>query len=290
MSEQPTDPSADWRRQRRRDRGYRRTPGTETQDGQTTSTESEDQIVRSRTLFSFLEPSLNAIGGFGTPIVIAGVVGLFLGITLVLFVSSLRLYGVITIVVGGLLIGLVGLIFLSSVFAAFISRTGRYGVNSLVMLAAFLGIIIIINFISFGSPARFDTTATNQFSIASSTRNLLKDLDQPVRATAFFIDNIPAGLDENIKLDILVRRIKVEEKLREFQARSRNFTYEVKDMDLEPEIARSYGVTQPETIVVEGLESRITDLVQPTDREYSELEQDLYTSVLVTTGQGQKIV
>ena len=65
MSDQPTDPSVDWRRQRRRGRGSRQTPGPETQEGQTT--ETEEQLVRSRTLFSFLEPTLNAIGGFGAP-------------------------------------------------------------------------------------------------------------------------------------------------------------------------------------------------------------------------------
>ena len=99
----------------------------------------------SRTLFSFLEPSLNTIGSFGAPLVIGGIVSLIVGVILWAFVSSLRApYAYILVGLGVALILLVGLIFLSAVFGAFISRTGRYGVNSLIMLSAFLGIVVVI--------------------------------------------------------------------------------------------------------------------------------------------------
>jgi hypothetical protein len=248
----------------------------------------EEEIVASRTLFSFLEPAVDTIGSFGTPMVLAGIVGLVVGITLAAFVGSLRLYGFIVIGFSVVLLGLVTLIFLSSVFAAFISRTGRYGVNSLVMLAAFLGIIVVINFIAFGNITRVDTTATNQFSLAQRSTDLLDNLNQPVKATAFFVVDLPSGVQAEVERDLLVRQVKVEEKLREFENRTSKFTYEIKDPDLEPELARSLGITQNESIVIEGLESGITDTVLPTDQFYTELEQDLYTSILVATGQGQK--
>jgi ABC-type uncharacterized transport system involved in gliding motility auxiliary subunit len=246
--------------------------------------DSEEEVVASRTLYSFFEPVLDTIGTFGTPIVIAGIVGLIVGIVLVAFVGSLRLYGFITLGFGAALLGLITLIYLSTVFTAFISRTGRYGVNSLIMLAAFCGIIIIINFISFGNHSRMDVTATQQFSLANSTRNLLRDLDQPVRAIAFYQSDPLQNEDQ------IVRRAKVEDTLSEFQNRSSKFSYEFRDPDLEPEIARQYGVTQYESVVVEGRESGLVDIVQPTDELYSELEQDLYTGILVATGQEQKKV
>ena len=289
MSDQPSDSSPDWRRRRQRERPSRRT-ATDTPEAENAGTEPEEEVIASRTLFSYLEPAVDTIGSFGTPMVIAGIVGLVVGVTLAAFVSSLRLYGFIIIGFGVVLLGTVSLIFLSSLFAAFISRTGRYGVNSLVMLSAFLGIVIVINFISFGNITRIDTTATNQFSLANRTRDLLSELNQPVQATAFFVINLPAGVDTDTQRDLLVRQVKVEEKLREFQNRSNKFSFEIKDLDLEPELARSYGVTQNESIVIEGMESRITDIVLPTDPLYSELEQDLYTSILVATGQGQKAV
>ena len=142
MSEQPTDAGGDWRRRGRRNRASR-PEEVEARDLEGVEDgEPEEEELRSRTLFSFLEPSLNTIGSFGAPLVIAAIVAIAAGLVLVAFVSSMRLYGYISLGFGVALLVLVGLISLSSVVAAFISRTGRYGVNSLIMLAAFLGIVI----------------------------------------------------------------------------------------------------------------------------------------------------
>jgi ABC-type uncharacterized transport system involved in gliding motility auxiliary subunit len=245
----------------------------------------EEDVGASRTLYSFLEPALDAIGSYAAPIVIAGIIGLIVGIVLVAFVGSLRPYGYITMGFGAVLLVVIGLIYLSTVLGAFLSRTGRYGVNSLIMLGAFLGIIILVNLVSFSNRSRIDVTATQQFSLATDTRNLLRDLDEPIKATAFYQDDPLQQQEEQI-----LRRVKVEDTLSEFKNRSRNFSYEFRDPDLFPEIARNYGVTQYESIVVEGQQSGVTDIIRPTDAVYSQLEQDLYTSILVATGQERKRV
>ncbi|MFQ6025888.1 MAG: Gldg family protein [Dehalococcoidia bacterium] len=281
MSTESNDTSSDWRRQRRRSRGSA-TATPEAPPEETEELEPLEEEETTRTLFSYLEPFIDVIGSFGGPLVIAGVVGLITGIVLVAFVGSLRLYGFITLAFGLVLLVTVGLIFLSSVFAAFISRTGRYGVNSLVMLAAFLGILLVANFISFSNHSRIDVTATNQFSLATSTKDLLGDLDQPIHATAFYPQEF--GQNQNM----LARQIKVSETLQEFAARSNNFTYDFVDPELEPEVARDKGLTQYESIVVEGLDTGILDEVLRTDDGYTQLEQDLYTSLLVATGIDQK--
>ena len=88
----------------------------------------------------------------------------------------------------------------------------------------------------------------------------------------------------------------MQETFREFEAtRSSKFQYRFVDFTLEPEIVRDYfgDVATPfiqETIVVENLESGVIDVIQPSDLEYSELEQDLYSSILVVTGLEQKTV
>ena len=186
MSEQPTDVGGDWRRRRRRGRSAG-PPEPEAVGAEAEEAEENEEIEeRSRTLFSFLEPSLNTIGTFGTPLVIAGIVAIVAGATLVAFVTSMRIYGYVSLGFGVALLILVGLISLSSVVAAFISRTGRYGVNSLIMLAAFFGIIIVANAVSFGNNARLDVTATNQYSLADRTEQLLDDLDQDIEVIAFY--------------------------------------------------------------------------------------------------------
>jgi hypothetical protein len=298
MSQPPDDQPRDWRRRRGSspsagDSGAQENApadnGEEFPAETTDETPNESgEIITSRTLFSFLEPSLNTIGSFGTPVVIAGVLALFIGIGLIAFVTSMRLYGIILIGLGVALIGTIGLIFLSAVFAAFISRTGRYGVNTLVMLVAFSGIVVVINFISFGNHSRIDTTATNQFSLHSSTKHLLDELEEPVRAIAFYREDI-SGQDPG-EFQQLVRRAKVENKLQEFRNQSGKFSYEFKDPEVDPDLARNYGVTQYESIVVVGSESGLTDTIQRTDQTYSQLEQDLYTAILVATGQEQRTV
>ena len=296
MSEEPTNVSGDWRRRRR---GGRSTRPPQSEPPETTAVEAEETEeveVRSRTLFSFFEPSLNAIGTFGTPLVIAGIVAIVAGATLVAFVSSMRLYGFISLGFGISLLVLVGLISLSTVVAAFISRTGRYGVNSLIMLAAFLGIIIVANAVSFGTNARVDVTATNQYSLADRTEQLLDDLDQDVEVIAFYKAEVSLGPQgsASVAYQLLNREDKVRETLREFEAtRPTRFHSSFIDPDVNPQRVNQYFGATPiafvnESIVVKLREGDVLDVIQPKDAEYSHLEQDLVTSILLVTGQEKK--
>ncbi|GIT69984.1 MAG: hypothetical protein Ct9H300mP27_10880 [Chloroflexota bacterium] len=212
----------------------------------------------SRTYLVFPEPFLNTIGSFNKPVVLAGVIAIFIGLALTTFVTSMRLYGAVLIAFGVVLIGLIALIFLSSVLAAFVSRTGKYGVNTLIMLSAFIGILVVLNFISFANNTRIDTTATNQFSLDNSTKNLLGDLNQPVHAIAFYREDV-TGQDTG-ELQQILRRSKVDDTLQELQNESGKFSYEFRDPEIEPDLARSYGITQYESIVIigESLESPIS--------------------------------
>ena len=296
MSEQPSEARGDWRRQRGRltRSSESEAPEIEEESGE----ESGGDEVRSRTLFSFLEPSLNAIGSFGTPLVIAGIVAIVAGATLVAFVSSMRLYGYISLGFGVALLVLVGLISLSSLVAAFISRTGRYGVNSLIMLAAFLGIIIVANAVSFGNNARLDVTATNQYSLAERTEQLLDDLDQDIEVIAFYKAEVSLGPQgsANVAFQLLNRENKVRETFREFEAaRPTRFHSSFIDPDVNPQRVNQYFGTTPiafvnESIVVKLRDGDFVDVIQPRDAEYSHLEQDLVTSILLVTGQEKKTI
>ena len=260
--------------------------------------ESDEGEARSRTLFSFLEPSVNAIGSFGTPLVVAGVVAMGSGAVLVAFVSSMRLYGYISLGFGVALLVLVGLISLSTVVAAFISRTGRYGVNSLIMLAAFLGIVIVANAVSFGNNARVDVTATNQYSLAERTEQLLDNLDQDIEIIAFYKGEISLGPQgsADAAYQLLNRESKVEETFREFRAaRPTRIEASFVDPDVNPQRVNQYFGTTPiafvnESIVIKLKDGDVQNVIQPRDASYSHLEQDLVTSILLVTGQERKAV
>ena len=296
MSEQPNEVGGDWRQQGRRGRSSRpQEPDTPENEG---IESEEEEELRSRTLFSFLEPSLNAIGTFGTPIVIAGIVAIVAGAILVAFVSSMRLYGYVSLGLGVALLVLVGLISLSSVVAAFISRTGRYGVNSLIMLAAFLGIVLVANIVSFSTNARLDVTATNQYSLAERTEQLLNDLDDEIEVIAFYKGEVSVGPQGSASaaFQVLNREAKVEETFREFEAaRPTKFVSSFIDPDVNPQRVNQYFGNTPvafvnESIVVKLKDGDFVDVIQPRDANYSHLEQDLVTSILVVTGQEQKAI
>ena len=224
MTSQSTSQPGDWRRRQRSQQQDPSPRGDDSQDQGETGPDQEADAELSRTLFSFLEPTLDRISAYGAPMVMAGVIALVAGIALVAFVPSMSFYGYINIGIGLFLIGLIAMISLSSVLAAFYSRTGRYGVNSTIMLLAFTGIIVVISIISFENNRRFDMTATNQFSLAQRTKDSLKQLENPVNVTAFFKEN------RRNDFDALVRRVRVDEALREFKAaRSSKFFYSFKD-------------------------------------------------------------
>ncbi len=298
MAERPTaDPGEqgprDWRRRRRRraaaPEGTADEPETEqpeTSDGEYEAAEGE----LSRPLVSFLDPAINAIGFLGAPLLIAGIIGLVTGIIVTAFVSSMRLYGIIDIIIGVVLVGLVGAVFISSVIAAFLSRTGRYGLNTLILLAAFTAIVVVLNLVSFENSSRMDVTATNQFSLSDRTRDLLGDLQSEIRVTAFY-----KSLEDTPGPDVAARRNRVVDTLEEFDSRSGRFSYRIVDPDLEPGIVAAYFGARPvgfvgETVVVENLDTGEFDSLQPTDANFSQLEQDLVTGLYVVTGQEQKTI
>ena len=281
----------DWRRRRRR-RPVEAQPdaGQPSQAPDEDGEPGEQDETVSRPLISLLEPALDAVSIFGAPLLIAGIVGLVTGIVVVAFVSSMRLYGYIDIAIGGSLIALVGAAFISSVIAAFLSRTGRYGVNTLIMLAAFTGIVIVINVVSFENTSRVDVTATNQFSLSERTKDLLDGLEDDIRATAFY-----KALEDTPNAEVAARRNRVVDTLDEFEARASRFSYEVVDPDLEPGRVAAYFGARPadfvsETVVIENLTTGAFDSLQPTDIAFGQLEQDLVTSLYVATGQEQKTV
>jgi ABC-type uncharacterized transport system involved in gliding motility auxiliary subunit len=278
----------DWRRRRRSERTASETPTSQSDESQPQADAGNE--VLSQPLIALFEPAMDWIGTYGGPLVFAGIIGLVTGIVVVTFVSSMRLYGYIDIVLGGVLLGLVGAVFFSNVLAAFLSRTGRYGINTLILAGAFTGIVVVLNVVFFENKIRMDVTATNQFSLANRTKDVLSNLTEDVRATAFYKNE-----DDTDSPGVAERRSKVVNTLEEFDSRSSKFTYRIVDPDLKPEVVSKYFGARPtgfvtEIVVVEGMDSGQFDVLQPTDAEYAKLEQDLVTSTLVATGSEKKQV
>jgi hypothetical protein len=63
-------------------------------------------------------------------------------------------------------------------------RQARYGSNSLIMTIAFIGIIVVINYIGYKYAPRWDLTQDKTNSLAAESIKTLASLKQPVLAEA----------------------------------------------------------------------------------------------------------
>ena len=175
-----------------------------------------------------------------------------------------------------------------------VGRQGRYGINTLVMSAAMVGILLFFNWIGFrNSYPRYDVTASREFGISPQTDKVLQSLaekdpqtgkDKHIVATGFFVTN-------NIT-QILLKNL-AQNLLSEFARRSRNFEYEFTDPESEPAKANQLGATQYPVIIFRNTETNVTSPVAtllngavPTPR----LEQDFVTAILTATGTQLKVV
>jgi gliding motility-associatede transport system auxiliary component len=122
----------------------------------------------------------------------------------------------------------------------FARRTARYGVNTAVMIVILVGIIGLVEAVSYRHNARLDLTENKRHSLSPQTIRLLKSLKTDVAAVAFFRSDQPGK--------------RVAEDLFKQYARygGGRFTWKVVDPDREPGLARRYGIESYGTVVLES--------------------------------------
>ena len=84
------------------------------------------------------------------------------------------------------------------------------------------GSLILLNFISIGLFGRIDLTHDRAFTLSEATKETLKDLDNPVKVTAYFTENLPPPFSENART--------LKDLLEEYRAASKgNLSFEFVD-------------------------------------------------------------
>jgi ABC-type uncharacterized transport system involved in gliding motility auxiliary subunit len=74
---------------------------------------------------------------------------------------------------------------------ALTGRQARYGSNAVVMGLAFLGIIVVINFLIFKNPKRWDLTESGIYTLAPETIDTIDSLTDEVTILGFFTPSYP---------------------------------------------------------------------------------------------------
>lgn len=154
----------------------------------------------------------------------------------------------------GMLLGV--LVLLVSVYANFdrirsffSRRTARYSVNVALMILLVVGIIALVEAVSFRHNWRLDLTENRRHSLSPQTIQLLRTLKGNVSATAFFRTDQP-------------NKRTAEDLLKQYAYYSGGkFSWQVVDPDRNPGLAKRYGVETYGTVVLEtkDKEEKVTD-------------------------------
>ncbi len=173
---------------------------------------------------------------------ISGILGIVLGITAVAAVAvfpSRRLFNVSVAGIAFILL----LFFFVSYFETFRifskKRSTHLGLNSILMIVFFVFIAVVFNLIARQYYFRADLSSTSGYSLAPQTVNIVEKLDEEMQIFVF-------GQEGKATLK------KARELLEGYRYLNRNIRYSVTDLDRAPHLAKEFGVSQYDSIVVRG--------------------------------------
>ncbi|HEY9878291.1 MAG TPA: Gldg family protein [Leptolyngbyaceae cyanobacterium] len=142
---------------------------------------------------------------------------------------------------GGIGLLLVGLAFSDAVQGRFWQqRSTEAGANALIATLAVLAILGLVNFLAVRYSSRIDMTENQIFTLAPQSQEIVRSLDQPVKAVIF---------DTN-------QNTQDRQLLSSYQRLGKNFSYEYVDPYANPQRAQQFQVTQPGTAFLEQGEKR----------------------------------
>jgi ABC-type uncharacterized transport system involved in gliding motility auxiliary subunit len=137
-----------------------------------------------------MKPTWKRFAPFGLYLaLIAGLVGL--GFYIVQREFSLGVQISLGLVVVGL--ALFAILDPQRLRAGLTGRQARYGSNALILFLAFSGILVVVNYLVYKNPKRWDLTEGQQLSLAPETIDTLKNLPQPVQVLAFYTAGNSSG-------------------------------------------------------------------------------------------------
>jgi len=175
-----------------------------------------------------------------------------------------------TLLAGGLVLVVASLISFVGAARALRGRTARYGLNTALTIVLLLGIVALVEAVSYRHNARLDLTENKRHSLSPQTIQLLRALKTDVAAVAFFRTDQPG------------KRV-AEDILKQYQRHGGGkFTYRVVDPDREPGLARRYGVESYGTIVLETKDR--------SEKVLDAEEEKLTNGLVKLTREGKRVV
>ena len=126
-------------------------------------------------------------------------------------------------------------------------RSTRMGANSLLMVALFAGILVIVNVLAARHSQQWDFSETQRFTLSPQTHRVLRGLTREVRVTVFSQERSASFTAYRDLLD-------------SYRSHSDQLHVEYVDPERRPGLARQHGVTRTDTAIIEsgGQANRVT--------------------------------
>ncbi len=126
-------------------------------------------------------------------------------------------------------------------------RSTRMGANSMLMVALFAGILVILNVLAARHARQWDFSETQRFTLSPQTHRVLRGLTREVKVTVFSQERSPSFTAYRDLLD-------------SYRSQSDKFRVEYVDPERRPGLARQLGVTRADTAILEsgGQTNRVT--------------------------------
>jgi ABC-type uncharacterized transport system involved in gliding motility auxiliary subunit len=171
-------------------------------------------------------------------------VGLVVGLiaaaaALILRVSAGQFTLLVKVLIGVAILGIVLFVILDpqSILDSFKGRRAKYGGNATIMTLAVIGILIIVNLFIYNNDVSWDLTEDKENTLSSESLEMLRNLDVPVYAQAFYSTNTSTDSAETL--------------LSNFKRNANGmFDYEFIDPYQNPVLANQAGITRDGTVVL----------------------------------------
>jgi ABC-type uncharacterized transport system involved in gliding motility auxiliary subunit len=173
-----------------------------------------------------------------------------ISISLVALVIAIALYIIqqqislaVQIGLGIFIIGLAAYVALdpSSIRSAFTGRQAKYGSNALVLVIAFVGILVVVNYLAYKNTKQWDLTEDQSNTLAKETVDVLKSVPETVVAKAFYSSDSQLTNAKDSTQALLEKYV---------YAGNGKFQYEFIDPNKNPSAAQDAGISTDGTIVL----------------------------------------
>ncbi len=149
----------------------------------------------------------------------------------------------IQVCLGLFIVGLAGFVVMDpgAIRQALTGRQAKYGSNALILVLAFLGILVVINFLVYKNSKRWDLTTDQSNTLAKESVDVLKTLPDKVMAKAFFTTDSTVASSKDSAKTLLDKYT---------YASGGKFQYEFIDPNQNPAAAQDAGITKDGTVVL----------------------------------------